>query len=282
MLTRLALEPYSLIGLSVGGVYTSILCPELSVIFDAGISPRSFVGAKHLLVSHGHADHVGSLPSMIGLRGLAHQPPPDVKLPEEIAEDVEIGLRHFNSSQRRVLEVHFQGLAPGDEFQLGPDLFGRAFRTLHSVPSLGYLLFRRVQKLKPEYLGLAGEEVRKKKEAGEALFEAVERPQIAYVTDTLVDVLDQNPELYRVPTLILECTFLDASKSRDEARQKSHIHLDEIIERAALFENEHLVLMHFSQSYQPKEVHRIVEERLPSELAKRVRVFAPRSGMWPG
>ena len=67
-----------------------------------------------------------------------------------------------------------------------------------------------------------------------------------------------------------------------DAHAGGHIHLDELLERASEFENEALVLMHFSQMYAPAEVHAILERRCPSVLRRRLVVFAPSSGPWPG
>ena len=49
--------------------------------------------------------------------------------------------------------------------------------------------------------------------------------------------------------MILECTFLDDRVSVAECRAKGHVHLDEIVERADLFENEAILLTHFSARY---------------------------------
>ena len=282
MLCRLELNQLSVVGVSVGGVYTSIHVPELSAVFDAGMAPRSFVGARYLFLSHGHADHVGALPAMIGVRGLSRQPAPMTFLPKEIEGDLTEGLAAFNRGQRRVLEVPTVGLVPGQVHALESDMHVRCFRTLHSVPSLGYQIFRKVAKLRPEFLELEGSRIAELRRQGADLFETVERLELAYVTDTLIDVLDENPSVYGSRVLILECTFLDESKSRSESRAKYHIHLDEIIERAELFQNEHVVLMHFSQSYRPRTVHEILQQRLPPRLLGRVSALCPRSGMWPG
>lgn len=282
MLTKLQAGPFTISGVSVGGVYTSIKVQELDVVFDMGISPRSFVGTSSVFLSHGHADHVGSLAAHIGLCGLAHLPAPRIYLPKELEEDVSEAMRALGRGQRRPLALHYEGMSPGDERQVAGDLWVRAYRTIHSVPSLGYLLFRRVQKLKDEFLSLGPSEIRVRRQTGEELFRVEERPEVAYVTDSLIDVLDQSPELSRARCLILECTFMDERKGRGDARSKYHVHLDEIIERAEMFDCEELVLMHFSQLYSPREVRRIVSQRCPAALLDKVKLLIPEHGPWPG
>lgn len=282
MLTKLSIPPHTLSGVSVGGVYTALHVPELNVLLDAGISPRSFVGAENLLLSHAHADHVGALPALIGVRGLSHAPAPRTFLPAEIEADIREGVEAFSRGQHRRLELPLVPVKPGDEHQLGGDLHLRVFRTRHSVPSVGYLLFRKIKKLRSEFLDLPPQELATRRRQGDDLFVLEERYELAYATDTLIDVLDENPTLYEARTLILECTFLDDRKGREETRKKFHIHLDDILERAELFQNEHLVLMHFSQGYRPRDVHEILKRRLPPSLAQRVKVFAPQNGPWPG
>lgn len=80
----------------------------------------------------------------------------------------------------------------------------------------------------------------------------------------------------------MECTFLDERKSIEAARAGCHIHLDEIIERADRFENEHIVLMHVSQLYRTDEVAHILDRRVPPALRKRIIPFVPAEGHWPG
>jgi ribonuclease Z len=282
MLTTVSAGPYTITGLSVGGVYTSLLVKELDVILDAGAAPRSFVGGRHLLISHAHADHVGALPSLIGMRGLSRTPAPEVLLPRESHEDLALAMDALIRAQHRPVQVPWVPMGAGEEHPLSGDLLARAFRTRHTVPSLGYVLFRRVRKLRPEHLALDAESIRQRRLAGEDLFFTEQRLELAYATDTLIDALDEHPELFQSRVLVLECTFLDERKTRHEARARGHVHFDEILERASLFRNEAVVLMHFSQTYAPGEVHRTVMDRCPRELADRLVIFAPKDGQWPG
>ena len=107
---------------------------------------------------------------------------------------------------------------------------------------------------------------------------AVER---VTTTRRLSSVLETSPFLLKSRVLVLECTFLDGRKSREAARHGCHVHLDDLLEGAYAFENEHLVLMHLSQLYAPDEAHRIFAERLPEPLRGIVVPFAPRGRAFP-
>lgn len=283
MLTTVTAGPYTIRGVSVGGVYTSLAVPELHLVLDAGISPRSAGGIDTILLSHGHADHVGALPALLGIRALhGKTKPPRIVMPAEIVEDLQTALAALSRLQRWPLEIEAVGMLPGDEVELRGDLLVRAVRTFHPVPSLAYVIVRRVAKLRPEFRGLPGPEIAARRQAGEPMTTHEDRLELAYATDTLVSVLDHAPDLLRARVLIMECTFLDDRKSLEAARAGCHIHLDEVIERADRFVNEHIVLMHCSQLYHPHEVAKILDARVPPSLRKRIIPFVPRTDHWPG
>jgi ribonuclease Z len=283
MLTTVTAGPYTVRGVSVGGVYTSLSVPELGVVLDAGIPVRSFGAIDTIVLSHGHADHVGALPALLGIRALhGKTKPPRVLMPVEIVDDLLAALAALTKLQRFPLDIEPVGLAPGDEFALRGDLSVRAVRTFHPVPSLGYLFVRKVAKLKEELIGLPGPEIAARRRAGEVVADHRDHLELAYATDTLASVLDHSPELLTARVLIMECTFLDARKSRDAARAGCHIHLDDLLERADRFANEHIVLMHCSQLYRPDEVAAILDARVPPALRAKIVPFVPDAAHWPG
>ncbi|HUH04469.1 MAG TPA: MBL fold metallo-hydrolase [Kofleriaceae bacterium] len=283
MLVSVEAGPYTVRGLSVGGVYTALQVPELGVCFDVGLAPRTFASTRRLFLSHGHVDHLGALATMLGIRGLMSMKRKlEVFMPAEIVADVTGTLERQSAMQRYDLSINAVGMRPGDELELRNDLRVRAFRTLHPVPSLGYQFLRRNKKLRPELRGLPGPEIQERRLAGDDIFDEVEVLELAYATDTLAKVLDNDPTLYQSRVLILECTFLDQRKTIESSRAGCHIHLDELIERADLFENEHLVLMHFSQIYRPDEIRGILAARCPPALLERIHPLAPEGGHWPG
>jgi ribonuclease Z len=144
------------------------------------------------------------------------------------------------------------------------------------------VIVRRVSKLREEFRGLPGPEIAARRLAGEPMLDVEERLELAYATDTLVSVFDHSPELLKTRVLIMECTFLDTRKTLEAARAGCHIHLDEVIERAERFANEHIVMMHLSQLYRPDEVASILDARVPPSLRPRIIPFVPKSGHWPG
>jgi ribonuclease Z len=282
MLTTVQAGPFTIRGVSVGGVYTALEVRELGVLLDVGIAPKSFAAIDDLFLSHGHADHVGALGSLLGIRGLLRKNSLRIHMPAPIVEPVCDALRSLSRLQRYELAIEPVAMEPGDERPIRADLWVRAFRTYHPVPSLGYQFFRRVQKLKREYHDLSGAEIGARRKRGEDLFETRERLELAYATDTLVRVIEESPSILASRVLVLECSFLDDKKSLADSRAGCHIHLDELLERADLFACEHLVLMHFSQIYRPREVHEILARRCPPSLLERLVVFAPHRGGWPG
>jgi ribonuclease Z len=283
VLTTVTAGPYTIRGVSVGGVYTSLAIPELGLVLDAGISPRSAGGIDTILLSHGHADHIGALPALLGIRALhGKTKPPRVVMPAEIVDDLKAALAALSKLQRWPLDIDAVGMLPGDELALRGDLLVRAVRTFHPVPSLAYVIVRRVSKLRAEFRGLPGPEIAARRLAGEVMTEHEDRLELAYATDTLVSVLDHSPELLKTRVLIMECTFLDERKTLEAARAGCHVHLDEVIERAEAFANEHVVLMHCSQLYQPHEVTEILDKRVPPALRSRIIPFVPKTDHWPG
>ena len=265
-------------GRSLGGIYTSVYVPELGLMFDVGVALRENIGAKAICISHGHVDHIGALPAFLGMRGLFGQREPiTVYCPMAIKNTLQEGLKSFETIQTHDFNVTIVGLNPGDEVELGKRLKLRAFRTHHTVPSLGYVVFETVQKLKSEFKGLPGEELRRRRLAGDDIFDVEERRYFAYVTDTLPDVLKHQPWLADVEQLMLECTFLDERKSVKDARRGGHIHLDELLPWFEHLKNKRLHLMHFSQLYTPGSVRQVLAERCPATVIPEIVPLLPQN-----
>ena len=276
-LSEFKLGTYTLKGASLGGLYTAFHVPELDSLFDVGIAIRSGATASHLFLSHAHLDHLGALPSLLGMRGMISSSNTPLKLycPRGLEIQLKQILDQLSQLHHWPLNVDFKPMEKGDELQLRQDLWVKALQTFHPVPSLGYLLFNRVSKLRPEYRGLRGHEIKSLKDSGLEVSHQVDRPKLAYLTDTLPEALKHNPEVLRAEILIIECTFLNDRKGVEVARAGCHIHIEELIPWAKRMENKHVILMHFSQVHRPSEIRSICEQRLKPILGERLKLCLP-------
>jgi ribonuclease Z len=164
------------------------------------------------------------------------------------------------------------GLEPGDRVPL-KNGYALAFASLHRIECLGYVLFARVRKLKPELNGLSGPQIAERARAGEEVNQWIERPELCFPGDSRIEVVEREPLVRTARVLLLECTFVGAEVSAAKAKRGGHIHLDQIAERAELFENEVVVLTHFSRRHSRQEIESEIARRIPAPLAAKLRLI---------
>jgi ribonuclease Z len=199
--------------------------------------------------------------------------PPTIYLPVEAIDAVEALLRAYQRLDRGRLPAKLVGLAPDQEIELSRELVVRTFATRHTIPSLGFLVWERRKKLKPEYHDLTGEQIRDIRLSGVEVSAEVRIPKVAYLGDTSPQGLDVFPEIYRAEVLILEMTFVAATERPALIHKFGHTHLDDFIDRADRFENEVIIASHYSTRLHPDQIQRIVEKRLPESLRGRLIVW---------
>ena len=99
-------------------------------------------------------------------------------------------------------------------------------------------------------------------------------PVLFYTGDTDRGILERCDALYKSEVLMIECSFvLDGHQER--AAKYRHIHVDDLADFADRFENEVIVLTHFSRRYSPDEIRNTVRRRLPASLHDRIRLGLP-------
>jgi len=263
-------------GVSIGGVETCIQLPGLDLCFDIGRCPRSAVQRSRVAFTHAHLDHLGGVAMHTATRALTALDPPTYLVPARDLAGLQALLSCWRRLDRSRLACELVPMAPGDRFPLGREVELRAFATRHSVPSLGYAVFSSKRKLKPEFLGLPGPRLRDLRLAGAPITETAWTCDVAFLGDSLVDVLDEEPWLYEARLLILEATFLDDTVGLAECRAKGHVHLAEIVARAERFRNQALLLTHFSARYAVDQIRAILGDALPADLGARTHALLPR------
>lgn len=260
-------------GYSRAAVQTYWRVPELKLGFDLGVQPWSFMTTPNWFVSHAHLDHIAALPVLVARRRMMKMEPPTIYLPTEAVDGVNMLLRAFQRLDRGRMPVKLVGVEPGDEISLSRELVVKAFATRHTIPSLGFLVWERRKKLKPEYHDLSGEQIRDLRLSGVEVSAEIRIPKVAYMGDTAPAGLDAFPDAYRAQVLIMEMTFVAPNERASVIHKYGHTHLDDIIARADRFENEVIVASHYSTRLHPDHIQRIVDRRLPESLRSRLKVW---------
>src|SRR5947199_1141277 len=238
-----------------------------------GGQPWDFMGTPTWFVTHSHLDHIAALPVYVARRRMMRMEPPTLYLPAEAVEDVRRLLLVMQRLDRGRMVCQLNGLKPGDEIALSRENVVTAFATTHTIPSLGYVVWDRRNKLKDEFLGLPGDKIRDLKLSGVPVTREVRVPLVAYTGDTSPGGLDNYPPVYEAKVLITELSFIRANHRREKIHKFGHMHLDDLLERADRFHNELIICTHFSTRYHPNEVRRLVESRLPDGLRERVKLW---------
>jgi ribonuclease Z len=260
-------------GYSRAAVQSYWRVPELKLGFDMGAQPWSFMSTPTWFVTHAHLDHIAALPVLVARRRMMKMEPPTIYMPAEAVEGVEMLLRAMQRLDRGRLPANLIGLRPDDEVEISRELVVKAFATKHTIPSLGYLVWERRKKLKPEYHNLSGEQIRDLRLSGVEVAAEIRLPKVAYLGDTAPAGLDAFPETYRSQILIMELTFVAPNERPSLIHKFGHTHLDDLLDRADLFENEVIITSHFSTRLHSDQIQRIVEKRLPDSLRGRVKIW---------
>jgi ribonuclease Z len=260
-------------GYSRAAVQSYWRIPELKLGFDLGAHPWDFMGTGNWFITHSHLDHIAALPVYVARRRMMKMEPPTIYLPEEAVEDVHRLLRIMQRLDRGRQTCNLVGVKPGQEIDLSREHVVTAFPTVHTIPSLGYIVWDRRHKLKEEYVGLPGDKIRDLRQSGVAVTREVRTPLLAYTGDTSPAGIDNCPAVFEAKVLIAEMSFIRPNHRREKIHKFGHMHLDDFIERQHRFKNELIICAHFSTRYHPNEVFKYVESKLPASIKSRIKLW---------
>ncbi len=272
-LNTLRYQGLTIEGYSRAAVQSYWRIPELKIGFDLGGSPWSFMGTQTYLVTHAHLDHLAALPVYVARRRMMKMDPPTIYLPEEVVDNTWKMLRSWNRLDRGRMACELIGVKPGGEFELSREHVVSVFATKHTVPSVGYVVWDRRKKLRPEFQNLSQDEIRDLRLSGTEVSQDVRVPLVCYTGDTAPAGLDGYPPVFEARILFTELTFFLPQHHREKIHKFGHMHLDDFLSRAERFQNKLIILGHFSTRYHEQMIRNEIEKKLPDCLKERVHLW---------
>lgn len=267
----LATPHFTIDGRSRAGHETVFRIRELNVVLDIGRCPDFAVSIPQVFVTHAHLDHGVGIPFYAGQRRLQRLAGGTIYLPAAAAEGFREILAIYERMANSPFGIEIAPLAPGDVVPLGRTHSVLTHAATHRVTANAYEIVEIRHRLKPEFESLSHEEIQRRRAE---VIEEVRLPVLFYTGDTDRGLLEQNAAMYRAAVLLIECTYvLDGHQG--SAAEYRHIHFDDIAEFAERFENEMIVLTHFSRRYSRGDIVATIRRRCPAVLRDRIRLALP-------
>jgi ribonuclease Z len=267
-------EHFLLEGRSRAGHETVFRIRDLGVALDVGRCPDMVVPMSHVFITHTHLDHAAGIAFYAGQRLLQQLEGGTVFVPAEVAGDVRALLAIQEKLTGAEFEIEVRGLSAGEEVRFGRTHLVRAHTAPHRVAARAYEFIERRHHLRAEFANATREEIARLRRERIAVDEEYLRSILFYTGDTDRGLLEQCDAAFKAEVLMIECSFV-AEGHQDRAARYRHIHIDDIADFAGRFENQLIVLSHFSRRYSREEIRDTVRRRLPASLRDRVRLALP-------
>ncbi len=256
-------------GYSVAGEESVLIVPELDVVFDIGKAPREALAFNHVLLTHGHMDHSAGLAYYFSQRQFQGMSGGVCLLPKPLVGPIRKLMSAWAEIEGHLSPHRLVGMEHGEDYEIRRNLLARAFATRHVGASLGYSIIEVRQKLKEEYLGLAGPEIVALKKKGVEIVNRLEVPLVTYMGDTARSNYSDLPHVRDSQVLLIECTFFTDEHVR-RARAGKHIHVRDLPELLEGMNNDLIVLTHLTRRTNMAEARKILRKTLSKEVMEKV------------
>jgi ribonuclease Z len=244
--------------------------PRQRLAIDGGDGNPWVFAQPNLFISHLHMDHALQISRYVVNRQKMGDGRGRIFFDLRLIREIQGIIQAWQRAERRKDPVELIPLHPLERIPLEGNFFLIPVPVPHTLPAMGFILERKRSVVKPEFRDRTPKQISELIQRGEKPTEDVFEPVFGYCGDMEIKGLDEYPEFYRTRILILECTFVLAFHP-ERIRPEGHIVWEEILERADLFQNEYLILTHFSRRYAPSTLFRHLNLTAPPSLRKRLR-----------
>lgn len=274
-LSQVDVGDFCLAGYSVAGEETCIIAPELDCTFDIGKCPREALSINHVLLSHGHADHVAGITYYFAQRDFQGIAGGKALVPANLVRPLEGLMSAWGRVEGHVPPYELVGMEAGDDYEVRRGLIARAFATSHIRGGLGFSIIDVRRKLKEQYQGLTGPQIVELKDKGVEVTNRLEVPLVAYLGDTGKADFSPLPCVAEAKALLLECTFFD-EEHLHRARSGKHMYVGDLPEVLEGMNNERIILIHVTRRTNMSLARKILRKVLPRETLERVTFLMSR------
>jgi ribonuclease Z len=275
---KLAIGQYHVIGYTVAGEETVCQIPELDVCFDIGRAPYFALTSNLVCVSHGHMDHLAGLAYYLSQRFFQGMKPGTVLLPAQLVNPVDQMLRCWRGIERQNTPYKLVGMKPGDIHEVRKDFIVRAVETHHGGTSLGFVLVSVREKLKAEYFGRPGQELAALRKSGVEIQYRLEVPLVAFLGDTAVGPVFDQPDVQNAEILLTECTFFEKDH-KTRAKHGRHLHVDQFVDQVLpKLKNQHILITHVSRRTGVRKAKAILRRRVTDEQWAKITFLMDLEG----
>ena len=271
----LYLPPYRIQGISIAGEQSFVQVPELDVCFDIGTAPRTALSSNYVALTHGHMDHTAGLAYYFSQRHFQGMGTGTVVCHPALEKPIRGVMDAWVSLEAQRTPYNVVALEHEGELEIKNNIYLRSFETVHTVPSMGFVMVEKRSKLKPQYVGLPQEELVQLKSQGQEITQMLTMPLVCYTGDTMWGKHFERDDVLNAPILITECTFLEPDH-RGRASVGKHLHLDHIIDLLEASSAKAIVLTHLSRRTHIAQARKTIEEHIPAR--HRYRLFLLMDG----
>jgi ribonuclease Z len=265
----LYIPPYRIYGESIAGETTCLQVPELDLGFDIGSCPRAMLSSKHLAITHGHMDHIGSLAYFCSQRRFQGMGTAKIVCDQRIAPAIKRMMEGYVDLERQRTPYELIPLLPEQPLEIKNNVILKGFETEHTAPSFGYTVVEKRTKLREQFIDLPQEKLRELKERGVEITRNLEIPLIAYTGDTAPGPHLIREDVRKAQIVIAECTFFEPDH-KERAKVGMHMHLDDVAEWLRVLECRHIILVHVSRRTDIQYARKRIAEVSGPKLAEKV------------
>ena len=239
-------------------------------MLDAGGSTYKHV--KAVLLSHTHVDHAYELPKIYSRHAKPNANQPDgrpIYYPGRCHDAItNLYFAYFklaDVNREKPVEYRTEILhsinirptpvEPFQEFKIPgvPGVFVEILPAYHSVDSIGFGLYTKKTKLKPEYLELAKSKNKEDKiKFAEICRSGIEytytnkQPEMIFFSDSKIDNLTKHDEWKQYPVIMNECTVFDEVRTPEDTNATFHTHWSHIFPIMKDHKDKEWILIHTS------------------------------------